>query len=401
MTLLEPAAPAPRSGAIAAALAAARAALGGGRPDVLVVNDPQRATATPDVLAQAGACFDLAGVPVVVATGSHAFRAAQRAELEQACACAATGAWSWHDARGAGLVPVAGAGGWRCHPLVARARRLLAIGSVEPHYFAGFTGAHKTLTIGCAAGADIERNHAGAMSPLCRPCRTDGTPVHDGVVAMLRALEQGRRLAAVNLFQSGATVVDAAGGAPLAARDPRGARGGAARQRRIPRPADVLVAEVTGALACSFYQAEKGIKNSEWAVRDGGAIVLAAACPQGIGQDAFTRLLAEAPTHAAAVAAVRARGYRLGDHKAVRLRFLTDPACRGVRVFAVSPGLSDADAALLGVRKAATVDEALAEAGFPPDGPGAYRVADAGNTCVEADETPAAAGSFVDASAGR
>jgi len=383
MLTLEPEKPVSRHAAVRHALAQARDALGADAPDLLLINDPQRATATPDVLVQARAFFDLSRTRVVVATGSHTFVPAAREALQRACAGVATGAWDWHDAHHADLVPVNGTHGWRAHPWVAHARSLLAIGSVEPHYFAGFSGAHKTLTIGCAGYADIERNHAGALEPSCRPCRLAGTPVHEGIVGMLRLLETGRRTAVVNLFQIGADIVDAAGGAPLAALQELVPKVEATYLRQIPRAADALVVEVTGALTCSFYQAEKGIKNSEWAVRDGGVIVLQAACPQGIGQDAFVTLLREAPTHAAAVAVVRQRGYRLGDHKAVRLRHLTDPAMRGVRVFVVSPKISANDAAMLGIWKAESVSAALHEAGMASCRASVYRVADAGNTCVK------------------
>ncbi|MEI6212009.1 MAG: lactate racemase domain-containing protein [bacterium] len=382
MTLLEPAHLPPRADAIRTALTRAREALGSDRPDLLLINDPQRATATAAVLDAARPFFDLSGARVVVATGSHSFGPAEREALQRTCPGFPVEAWSWHEARSPNLVAVGGSSGWRAHPWVVSAQSLLAIGSVEPHYFAGFSGAHKTLTIGCASHADITRNHAGAMDPACRPCRLAGTPVHDGIADMLRMLASGRRLAAVNLFQNGLEVVDAAGGAPLEALQALAPIVEAASLRRIPQAAEALVAEVTGALACSFYQAEKGIKNSEWAVRDGGAIVLQAACPQGIGQAAFVDLLREAPTHAAAVEIVRKRGYRLGDHKAVRLRYLTDPATRGVRVYIVSPGISADDAALLGIRKAGSVAEALREAGVAEQQDAqVYRIVDAGNMC--------------------
>lgn len=382
MRTLKPTFPLPRPGAVRAALLQAFACWDGASPDLLLVNDPQRATASPEVLRQACGLVDLSRTRVLVATGSHRFPAAQRDALRRGFSEIHAGEWDWHDAHRPDLVPIGGPDGWRAHPWVAQARRILAIGSVEPHYFAGFSGAHKTATIGCAAYPDIERNHAGAMDPVCRPCRLAGTPVHGGVLEMLARLEADRSVRAVNLLQFGSGIADAAGGTPLAALEALAPAVEAAYLRRIPAPADCLIVEVTGALSCSFYQAEKGIKNSEAAVRDGGAIVLQAACPQGIGQDAFVQLLREAQTHREAVDLVTRRGYRLGDHKAVRLRFLTDPACRGVRVWVVSPGLSGESAAVLGVRRADTVECALREAGVDPAGADVYRVDDAGNTCV-------------------
>jgi len=371
-----------RPGCLPQAVADARAALGVNTPDVVLVNDPQRATSTPDVLTAMRGAFDFSSARLLVATGSHRFPDNQRQAFERKFAGTPFAAWDWHDARRADLAPVGVHDGWRAHPWVANARHILAIGSVEPHYFAGFTGAHKTLTIGCAAYADITRNHEHALSPACRPCRAIGTPVHDGIVRMLDQLDANHSLAVVNVMQSGGNIIDAAGGAPLNALSALIPKVEAAYLRRLPKPAPSLVVDVAGALACSFYQAEKGIKNSESAVCNGGLIVLKAACSEGIGQDAFVDLLRVASTYAEAVKTVQQRGYRLGDHKAVRLRYLTDHATRNVRVFVVSEGLSKTDAALLGVSQATSVEDAFQQAGVSLDS--AYYVEDAGNTCVEA-----------------
>ena len=179
MNTLKPKLPAVRPDAVREALAQAREWLGGAPPELVLVNDPQRATSTPVVLAAARGFFDLTAARVLVATGSHRFSPEKRYAFERAFAGIPLRAWDWHDARRADLadIGVGGAGGWRGHPWLAQARTVLAIGSVEPHYFAGFTGAHKTLTVGCAAYADIERNHAGALASACRPCRLTPLPV--------------------------------------------------------------------------------------------------------------------------------------------------------------------------------------------------------------------------------
>jgi nickel-dependent lactate racemase len=349
----------------------------------LIVNDPQRHTDSPAVLRVLAGRVDAARVRLLLATGTHCPSPPGREAFERALLDALpAGEIAWHDARAEGLPPVGALPTWRAHPWVAAAEAVLAVGSTEPHYFAGFTGAHKTCTIGVASRGDIEAHHARALDPAAAPGRLAQNPAHQGAVEMLAALEAVAPVAAVNLVQAGPKVLLACGGRPLEALH---AAAGAAEDAffcRLDRPADAIVAEVTGPLGRSFYQADKGIKNNEGAVRDGGVLVLAAPCREGIGQDDFVRLLREAADYRQAAETVRVRGYRLGDHKAVRLRRLTDPAGRGVRAFVVSDGLSEADAALLGLAKAASVADALRAGGVDPRRDRAVRVPDAGNVCA-------------------
>ena len=91
-------------------------------------------------------------------------------------------------------------------------------------------------------------------------------------------------------------------------------------------------------------------------------------------------LLRGSRTYQEAFDVVAARGYRLGDHKALKLRYLTDR--RRVRVFVVSEGLSAGDAEILGFAKADSIEQALTAAGVDSLADAVFRVADAANTCV-------------------
>lgn len=347
----------------------------------LVVNDPQRHTDTRSVLQAVTQRVEPRNIRLLVATGSHLIPELQRRKfVGDLSAGLGLGEIAWHDCRSKDLVDIGGL--WRGHRWLAAGPPLLAVGSVEPHYFAGFTGAHKTLTIGCAAYEDIERNHAGALTARCRPCVLSGNPVYQGVLDMLAGLASTRPLAAVNLVQAGRRILSADGGPVTASLRAAVATAQRVFVSRIESPAEALILEVSAPLSASFYQADKGIKNNEWAVRDGGALVLVAACGDGLGQAQFADLLLQADSHADAARIVDHRGYRLGDHKAVRLRYLTDPTCRGVKVYIVSDGISTADAATLGATKVADVAAALADAGLMPGQEGLYRVLDAGNVCV-------------------
>jgi len=245
----------------------------------------------------------------------------------------------------------------RLHRWLVEGRFALGIGSLEPHYFAGVTGAHKTLTIGVMSLRDIEANHAGAMSAAAGPFRLRGNPVFDEIAVQLHRLEgQGLRLFAVNLIPSRGRTARCTAGRPLDA-----LRAGLPELRRVAwhrvsQRVDLVVARVNPPLHRSFYQADKGIKNVEDAVKDGGVILLDAPCPDGVGIDRFLRLLERSPDHAAAVALVRREGYSLGDHKAVRLRRLTDR--RRVRIGIVSRDLPEEAVRVLHARRFETRAEA-------------------------------------------
>ena len=355
-----------------------------GRPAALTVavNDPQRHTASASILELLVRHMPGEAIRLLVACGSHRFLPDEKHAFEHSLrGSMPIREIAWHDCRSENLTPV-GHHGWRCHPWLLEDPAVLAIGSVEPHYFAGFTGAHKTVTIGCASYQDIEANHSSALSPNCRPVELADNPVYEGVAEMLSRLSAVQNVAAINLVQRGSTVLAATAGRPLEAMDKAIPVARKAFVQVIDQPLDVLVAQVDGPLGVSFYQADKGIKNNEWAVRDGGAIILQAACPKGLGQDQFASLLRKASTYRQALEFVQSQGYRLGDHKAVRLRHLTDAAGRNVRVYAVSDGLSHDDCQTLGFTKSPTIEAAMALASAGMNNPRSMTLPDAGNACL-------------------
>jgi nickel-dependent lactate racemase len=353
------------------------------RPLTLVLNDPDRFTDSRTALT---AIFELgnAQVPpfrVLFAAGSHRFTAdVRRRHEEQALGSLAARATdiAWHDCRQEeALLPLGGA---RLHGWVRDADFVLAIGSMEPHYFAGVTGAHKTLTVGVLSYDGIRENHRHALSPSAKSLCLAGNPVYEGISALaLELTETEKSVFAVNeVLVDGRPVFCTAGdplqslalGLPVVRRT---------FCRRLPRAVDLVVAHVTPPLAGSLYQADKGIKNVETAVRDGGVILLEASCDEGIGIDRFFQLMERAPTYEKALELVESEGYQLGDHKAIRLRALSDR--RGVKLGVVSSHLDPREARVAGLEPFTEPEQAARWALGQLGGKGrrAALVEDAGN----------------------
>lgn len=314
-------------------------------PLTIVVNDAHRFTDTRTFLDALFALLDqqprerVCHPRLLVAAGSHRSTAAERAEHEERVLGphrARFDAVAWHDARnGDGLTQI---GSVQLHRWMAEGGLFVACGSVEPHYFAGVTGAHKTLTVGLMSMRSLTANHEGAMSPDSGGFRLQGNPVHEGVCRALADLEaNGAWLFALNQIVVGGAVIACAAGSPLDALEALLPRVREVFAAEVLKSVDLVIARPVAPLDRDLYQADKGIKNTEIAVRDGGVLVLEAECAGGVGLDHFVELLRAAPTHRTVVETVDQRGYRLGDHKAVRLRHLTDT--RGVSLAVVSASL--------------------------------------------------------------
>ena len=73
--------------------------------------------------------------------------------------------------------------------LVPEYGNVLVIGSVEPHYFAGYTGGRKSFLPGVASYKTIEMNHKLALSDDACSLALDGNPVNDDMVDAMNVLK--------------------------------------------------------------------------------------------------------------------------------------------------------------------------------------------------------------------
>jgi len=193
-------------------------------------------------------------------------------------------------------------------------RRLLVIGSVEPHYFAGYTGGRKGLLPGIAAYDTIERNHALYFESGAEILKLRGNPVHEDMVEGARMVDMP--ILSINMVQdaSGA-VIDVFCG-ELSESHAQAVE--VARQYYavpIERRNDVVLTCAHYPMDVDLYQSQKAIHNATRATKPGGTIVLISACRNGIGPRLFYELMSSrtSPEEILRRAAVLRQ---LGSHKA-------------------------------------------------------------------------------------
>lgn len=227
-----------------------------------------------------------------------------------------------HDARDdAGLVRVGRTSGGTdvyINRLAAAAEKILVLSSVEPHFFAGYTGGRKIILPGIAGFKTIEQNHFHALSPQARALALDGNPVH-------RDMDEALGMVTGKDIFTLMTVMDRERRACFAAAgDIRQAFAACALKVDelfavpVSEQADIVLAVASHPLDIDFYQAQKVVENGRLALKEGGILIVVSACRTGVGNDAFLKIMKEASSPHEVIDRVHS-DYRLGYHKAARL----------------------------------------------------------------------------------
>ena len=240
---------------------------------------------------------------------------------------------------------------------VLQADRILVIGSVEPHYFAGFTGGRKSFLPGVASFETIEHNHSLALNRSAHTLALEGNPVHQDMMEAVAPLLKRRVFAIMTIVNQEGGIQDATAGHLGESFPPATEKCREIFAVPIAGKADVVVTVAPFPTDINLYQSQKALENGKLALKEGGTLILVSSCRDGIGDDTFARLLSESPSPQAALEKMQT-GYRLGYHKAAKIAEI----CLWARIWAFTE-LPDEQVKPLFIRPIddlqSAVDEAL------------------------------------------
>jgi nickel-dependent lactate racemase len=207
----------------------------------------------------------------------------------------------------------------------------IVVGNIEPHQFEGFSGGVKGAAVGLAGRGTINHNHAMMTHPRARTCRYEDNPARQDVEEIGRIVDVHFALNAIlNPRKQIARVI---AGEPRAVMETGIPFAREVCHTRIAAPFDVVVASPGGyPRDISLYQSQKALAHASLATRDGGTVILAAACADGVGSHAYKRWMAAAQSHEEVLARFEREPFQVGPHKA----FLVARDAIRVRVFLVS-----------------------------------------------------------------
>jgi nickel-dependent lactate racemase len=200
---------------------------------------------------------------------------------------------------------------------------LILINSVEPHYFAGFTGGRKTIVPGMAHYSTIEKNHSLAMEQGSKVLSLEDNPLDKDIVEATRMFMDGREHISIQLVQGPGQLLtgvflgdiwDSFSDAVSLSRE--------IFTIDVQGKFDVIITLAKPPMDRTLYQAQKAIENSKIALNENGVMVLVASCEEGIGNPAFWDLLTSDPDPHVILDSLK-KEYRLGYHKAARLIEMT------------------------------------------------------------------------------
>jgi nickel-dependent lactate racemase len=240
--------------------------------------------------------------------------------------------------------------------LVREADAIIPIGSIEPHYFAGYTGGRKSFMPGVAGYDCITANHRLAISRAAQAMVLKGNPVAEELDDAQALLEKLNIFSIMTVLDGEHRVYAAAAGDLKESFYSLLPKADEVFVVPIKRLADIVVTVALEPNDIDLYQSQKALDNGKTALKDGGIIILVSACRSGIGSQAFMDLLCS-ETSCKAVIDKLDREYKLGYHKAGKMAEIGARA----QMWAVTP----LDATLIGkahMRPFDRVSEAVAEA---------------------------------------
>ncbi len=288
-----------------------------------------------------------AKVTLFVATGTH--RACTDAELDEMLGPAVLGRVRvvQHDAFDAGshapVGPIPGSGA-----VASIDRRFLeqdvriTLGFIEPHFFAGFSGGPKMVAPGLASLDTVLELHSAAR--LADPRATfgvlAGNPVHEGIAAVAAAVDVAFALDVT--LDASHRITGLHAGHPYEAHAAGCEIVRATAMERVDEPYDVVVTTNSGyPLDQNLYQAVKGICAAAGIVRDGGAVLVAAECADGLpAHGRYRALLAQWRSREAFLQAVTSGDLHAHDQWQVQKQALV---LERARVLVHAAGLADGE----------------------------------------------------------
>jgi len=188
-------------------------------------------------------------------------------------------------------------------------------GFIEPHFFAGFSGGPKGVLPSIAGAESVLDNHGAKMigHPKATWGMTSGNPIWE---EMLEAATMANPSFILNITMNRDKKITGVFAGEMAAAHKAGTTFvKECAMAPVPHEFDIVITSNSGyPLDLNLYQAVKGMSAASQIIKQGGSIIVAAECWDGIPEHGeFARLLREAESPAKLLAQIESPGFGCAD----------------------------------------------------------------------------------------
>jgi len=202
--------------------------------------------------------------------------------------------------------------------MVSEIGNVLVIGSVEPHYFGGYTGGRKSFLPGVASYRTIEMNHKLALSDEARSLVLEGNPVHEDMVDAMNVLKDINVFSIQTVLTGEHNIYAVVAGDLLKSFDAAIDYANEVFCVPLKKKGNIVITAAPYPMDIDLYQSQKALDNGKMALESDGIIILVSKCRMGVGEKAFLDLLSKADTPQG-VLKLLDKEYKLGYHKAAKM----------------------------------------------------------------------------------
>jgi len=191
----------------------------------------------------------------------------------------------------------------------------ITVGNIEPHHFMGFSGGVKTAAIGLSSRETITQNHTMLVDDHAKTGLYFTNPMRQDLEEIGKKI--GIHFTLGTLLNEQKGIQQVYFGNPLsvmkqAIPDVKEMFG-----ISIPKPYDLVIASSGGMPKdINLYQAQKSITPAAKITKDGGWVILLAACPEGSGSKKFEDYVTHKESHQAIIHQFKDGYFEVGPHKA-------------------------------------------------------------------------------------
>jgi nickel-dependent lactate racemase len=212
---------------------------------------------------------------------------------------------------------------------VAQADRIICLGNIEYHYFAGYSGGAKALMPGVSSYEAIQANHSNMVKTEARAGNLSTNPVRNDIDQVGDFIKIDFIVNVI--LNSKKEIIKAVAGHYCKAHRIGCAFLDQLYGVELQEQADIVIVTPGGfPKDLNLYQSQKSLDNAKHAVKDGGIIILVASAREGFGEATFEDwMLHKKPQEM--IQEIR-RNFKLGGHKAAAIAMVLEKA----RIFLVS-----------------------------------------------------------------